>query len=168
MMKSRRAWAPLVAFAVLVSLFACSDGRDGDVGKGLNTEPLRIPEPDFGASAGSEGSAVAEAIAAPDAPLDEALATRGREFFTSKGCVACHMIETAGTLAGPNLSAVSTRREWPWIRAMVMQTDSMLTNDPIAQDLLAQYTIRMVPPPVSEGEVRAIYEYFRTHPTPAQ
>jgi hypothetical protein len=78
------------------------------------------------------------------------------------------MIETAGTLAGPNLSAVSTRREWHWIRAMVMQTDSMLTNDPIAQDLLAQYTVRMVPPPVSEGEVRAIYEYFRTHPTPAQ
>jgi mono/diheme cytochrome c family protein len=164
----RRAWAPLLAFAVVVSLVGCSDGREGDVGKGLNPEPLTVPEPVFEASAASEGPVVPEVIAAPDAPLDESLAALGKELFTSKGCVGCHMIETAGTLSGPNLSAVSARREWPWIRAMVMQTDSMLTNDPIAQELLAQYTIRMVPPPVTEGEVRAIYEYFRTHSSPVQ
>lgn len=149
--------------AVLIGLAGCSDGREGDFGEGISTGA-----PPSAAMEVEAPAAVVEEIAPPDAPLDDALASRGKELFTSKGCVGCHMVESPGNLSGPHLSAVSTRRDWPWIRAMVMQTDSMLNNDPIAQELLAQYTIRMVPPPVTEGEVRAIYEYFRTYPDPVQ
>lgn len=159
-----RSGALLLGTAVLLGIVGCSDGREGDFGEGLNTGAPPVVE----VAAEVAAEAPVEEIAPPDAPLDAALADRGKELFTSKGCVGCHMIETPGTLAGPHLSAVSARREWSWIRAMVMQTDSMLNNDPIAQELLAQYTIRMVPPPVTEGEVRAIYEYFRTHATPVQ
>lgn len=153
----------LLGTAILIGLVGCSDGREGDFGEGIATGA-----PPSAAMEAEAPAPVAEEISPPDAPLDDALASRGQELFTSKGCVGCHMIESPGTLSGPHLSGVATRRDWPWIRAMVMQTDSMLNNDPIAQELLAQYTIRMVPPPVTEGEVRALYEYFRTYPDPIQ
>ena len=88
--------------------------------------------------------------------------------MNNKGCVACHLVEQPGTATGPHLAGVVTRREWPWIKAMISRPDSMLQNDSIAKELLAQYGIPMLRIPVTDLEVRAIYEYLRTQPEPLQ
>lgn len=95
------------------------------------------------------------------------LAADGERLFRVKGCLACHKIQ-GGPSVGPDLAAVTVRREYSWYHAMVTNPDSMLAVDPIARDLLARYRTRMVYQRVTEYEVRAIFEYLRRFPEPWQ
>ena len=137
-------------------------------GCGMEGGPVPPPSDETPAAAAT-AAASAPAVntnAAPDAPFDQALADHGKSLFSSKGCTACHVVEQAGQTVGPNLSGVVSRRDFNWIRGMVTQTDSMLANDPVAQELLAQYGTRMVQMQVTDGDVRAIFEYLRSVPDP--
>lgn len=101
----------------------------------------------------------------PGAPIVAELAAEGERLYRAKGCLACHKIQ-GGPSVGPDLAGVTERRDYAWYRGMVSNPDSMLALDPIAQALLAQYRTRMVYQPVSEYEIRALFEYLRQYPEP--
>jgi len=97
----------------------------------------------------------------PAAPVDGALASRGEELFTAKGCVACHYVGRGQRLVGPDLLGAPTRRSYSWIRGMVSNPDSMIRTDETAKELLAQYMTPMADQGVADDEIRAIWEYLR-------
>lgn len=102
---------------------------------------------------------------APGEPIDPELAAEGEALFRTKGCLACHKVQ-GGRSVGPDLAGVTERRDYDWIRAIIVNPDSMLANDPIARELLLEYRVRMVYQRISEYEVRAVIEYLRQFPEP--
>lgn len=105
-------------------------------------------------------TAAASVAPPPTGPIDQALATRGEQLFQSKGCIGCHTIG-GGRLTGPDLQAVTTRREYGWIMAMIINPDSMLKADATARQLFAEYMTPMMNMGVTPEEARAIYEHLR-------
>lgn len=98
-------------------------------------------------------------------PVVAELAADGERLFRVKGCLACHKIQ-GGPSVGPDLGGVTERRDYVWYHGMVTNPDSMLAVDPVAQELLARYRTRMVYQPLTEYEVRALFEYLRRFPEP--
>src|SRR5687767_6479396 len=86
-------------------------------------------------------SVVERPLPGPDTPLDSVLVQTGSEIFRDR-CLACHKLGP-GVAVGPDLSGVTLRREPAWIRAMVMNPDSMLRTDSVARALLYQYQVPM-------------------------
>ena len=89
-----------------------------------------------------------------------AQALDGGALFTSKGCIACHTIG-GGDLVGPDLSGVTKVRTEEWLTKWLTAPDQMLTSDPDAQALLAQYN--NVPMPnlgLKPDEVAALIVYL--------
>lgn len=138
----------LSALVLSLALVACG----GDGGQGA------APGADVGSSAEESGSA-ATAIRPVKGPLDEALASRGEKLFKDLGCTACHRVEER--LVGPALEGVTERRDYPWFYHMVTNPDSMIRNDSIGKELLAEYLTPMANQGVSDDEARALFEYFR-------
>jgi cytochrome c len=99
-------------------------------------------------------------LATLDGPVDGAAADRGAALFTERACQACHTIG-AGRLVGPDLAGVTTRREAPWILAMITTPDSMVRADPIAKQLFAEYMTPMANQNVSIGDAQAILQFLR-------
>jgi len=108
----------------------------------------------------SQPAAESNVPPAPTGGIDQELAVLGEGLFQSKGCIACHTIGR-GRLTGPDLKDVADRREYGWIRAMMMNPDSMTKADPIAKQLLAEYMTPMLSLAVTADEARAIYEHLR-------
>ncbi|NPB03172.1 MAG: c-type cytochrome [Thermotogae bacterium] len=90
---------------------------------------------------------------------DVELAKRGEELFDKKGCTACHDLDTRKV--GPPLRDVVKKRDPEWIKHMIMKPDSMILNDPTAQELLQEYSVPMTNQNVSEDEAKAIIEFFK-------
>lgn len=90
-------------------------------------------------------------------PLNQ---TDGEALFTAKGCNACHTIG-GGDLVGPDLASVTERRTEEWLTNWLIAPDQMLTSDPDAQAMLAQYN--NVPMPnlgLKPDEVAALIAYL--------
>ncbi|MBE7436607.1 MAG: cytochrome c [Anaerolineales bacterium] len=88
------------------------------------------------------------------------LQTDGEALFTAKGCNACHTIG-GGDLVGPDLAGVTERRTEEWLTQWLTAPDQMLTSDPDAQAMLAQYN--NVPMPnlgLKPDEVAALIAYL--------
>lgn len=92
-------------------------------------------------------------------PIDIEMAARGEEVFRERGCAACHRLEER--LVGPALKDVASRREYGWFRHMVVNPDSMIRSDSTARAMLAEYMVPMPDQGVTDGEARALFEYFR-------
>lgn len=87
-------------------------------------------------------------------------APSGEALFKEKGCNACHTIG-GGTLVGPDLQGVTNIRTEEWLTKWLTAPDQMLTSDPDAQALLAQYN--NVPMPnlgLKPDEVAALIAYL--------
>jgi hypothetical protein len=97
---------------------------------------------------------------APDAPIDVEMAEAGERWYRVRGCLACHRLDDEDVV-GPSLKGITLRREYDWYRAMVLRPDSMLLNDPIAQELLEIYRIPMPRQGVDDLRVRAMWEFHR-------
>lgn len=99
-------------------------------------------------------------LPAPGAPIEEGLADLGARVFDGR-CQACHAVHGEPRL-GPNLEGVTLRRDYAWIRAMVMAPDSMTREDPVARALLQGYRVQMlVAGGMDEAGTRAVLEFLR-------
>jgi hypothetical protein len=138
--------------AVLLALafaFGCGGGE--------SAEQAATDTPDQPAA--EMAAPAAAAMEAPSGPIDQALADQGEQLFTSRGCAGCHQMDTR--MIGPALGEVTTRRTYEWIRAMVLEPDSMVANDPDAKALYEEYGTPMVNMGATAEDVHAIYEYLR-------
>ncbi len=108
------------------------------------------------------GGEAPDAEEAPSGPIDAELASRGQALFQSAGCQACHTVG-GGRLVGPDLAEVTERRSYQFVMGMIVNPDSMLTNNETARALLAEYMTPMSNQGVTRDEARALYEYLRRH-----
>lgn len=99
-------------------------------------------------------------LPAPDAPVDDSLASLGAELFRAK-CAACHAVRGESPV-GPELAGVTERRSPAWLQAMMLAPDSMVRDDPAAQSLKARYQVQMmVPGGIDTVGARAVLEFLR-------
>jgi cytochrome c1 len=98
-------------------------------------------------------------------PIDAALAKSGEESFKMK-CMACHKMDTR--YVGPPLGDVMSRRTPEYIMNMMLNPAEMLEKHPEAKQLLAQFLTPMPNQNLTQEEARALLEYLRTVPVPAQ
>ncbi len=93
--------------------------------------------------------------------IDQAMVAEGQVIFEAK-CAACHKM--AKRYIGPQLSGVTERRTPEWIMNMILNPDGMVANDPVARQLLMEYSAPMANQNLTEDEARKVLEYFRTIP----
>ncbi len=99
-------------------------------------------------------------LPARGAPIDTVLAGIGARVFR-KRCAACHAI-TGESRAGPDLAGVTRRRDFEWIRHMILAPDSMTAHDSVAAALKVRHKIQMMlPGGASPEEARAVIEFLR-------
>lgn len=98
-------------------------------------------------------------------PIDEQLATRGQKLY-QLNCASCHRLDRR--FVGPPLGAITARRSPEFVLNMILDPQAMLQKHPEARKLLEQYLTPMTPPNVNREEARAVLEYLRTTPPPAQ
>ncbi len=91
--------------------------------------------------------------------IDEKLAEEGHVIFKDK-CKACH--KPTKKYIGPSPLGIMERRTPEWIMNMILNPDVMVKEDPIAKQLLAEYSSPMANQNLTEDEARAVLEYFRT------
>lgn len=93
------------------------------------------------------------------------LAEVGKAVFEVK-CTACH--KPTERHVGPSLAGVYDRRNPVWVMNMLLNPDEMIAKDPIAKELLADYSSHMADLNLNEDEARQIAEYLRTIKVPAE
>jgi mono/diheme cytochrome c family protein len=99
-------------------------------------------------------------LPAREAPVDSVLATVGSRIFRRR-CSACHAI-TGESRVGPDLAGVTRRRDFGWIRSMVLRPDSMTAHDPVARALKEEYQVQMLTPrTLDDTHVVALLEFLR-------
>lgn len=91
-------------------------------------------------------------------PLDPALAANGEKIFATH-CSVCHRLDSR--YVGPPLGNVTKLRSPEWIMNMVLNTNGMIMNDPVARDLVGKYGSIMTVSGISPEDARAVLEYLR-------
>ncbi|HIP32315.1 MAG TPA: cytochrome c [Crocinitomicaceae bacterium] len=91
--------------------------------------------------------------------LDADLADEGKEIYKTN-CTACHKF--GKRYIGPALEGLLERRSPEWVMNMMLNPKEMITKDPIAMELLAEYSTQMADQQLSEDDARAILEFIRT------
>jgi len=89
----------------------------------------------------------------------------GKELFTSKYCSECHTIGR-GVEVGPDLIGVTKRRDFEWLKRMILEPEEMEQTDSIAKELYQEYEeMGMVVEELTEVEVEAIIRYIESFDT---
>ncbi|MDT8347179.1 MAG: cytochrome c [Flavobacteriaceae bacterium] len=92
--------------------------------------------------------------------LNQDWVNEGQSIFSTQ-CIACHKMEQR--FIGPKLAGVTQRRAPEWIMNMILNPETMIANDPIAQKMLVEYNnAQMLNLGLSETEARSVLEYFRS------
>jgi mono/diheme cytochrome c family protein len=110
-------------------------------------------------AASASGSKYDSGPRAGDTPSDHEMAEKGKELFSTKGCVACHAFGKRVT--GPDLAGVSKRRTAEWMEHQILEPEVMTKEDPISHQLLATYATQMPNQRLTPQEARAVIEYFK-------
>lgn len=121
---------------------------------GALTMSIQSMIPEWRANAGLGGVVTAEASGA--APLE----LPGQALFV-KACATCHSIGK-GRRVGPDLGAVTSRRDRLWLQRFIRQPAAMhAAGDPIALQLAAEYpAVRMPNLQLSEADVSDVLTYL--------
>lgn len=92
--------------------------------------------------------------------IDQNMAKKGESIFKAK-CTACHKVHKQ--FIGPNPTGITKRRSPEWIMNMILNPEKMITEDPIAKQLLMDFNgAPMANQNLSQEEARQVLEYFRT------
>ncbi len=95
-----------------------------------------------------------------DAEINQALVAEGEDVY-KKMCTACHRVDKK--FIGPAPTGILTRRSPEWVMNMIMNPEGMISEDPLAKDLLMEFNgAPMANQSLTEDQTRAILEYFRT------
>lgn len=92
--------------------------------------------------------------------IDQRMAKHGSEVFNNL-CTICHRVDKK--FIGPAPNGITERRTPEWIMNMILNPVKMTQKDPLAKALLKEFNgAPMMNQNLSEGDARAILEYFRT------
>jgi cytochrome c2 len=84
----------------------------------------------------------------------------GREVFVAKGCNTCHAVG-GGTVIGPDLQGVASRRDAEWLRAWLADPAAMIRSHPDLASWPAAYgNIIMPNQNLSSREIDALIAYL--------
>jgi len=93
--------------------------------------------------------------------IDNAMAEKGKELYSAKGCTACHKAEKK--FIGPAPKGVLSRRTPEWIMNMILNPEQMIKEDATAKALLMEFNgAPMANQNLTKEEARQVLEYFRT------
>ncbi|MEQ9297179.1 MAG: cytochrome c [Cyclobacteriaceae bacterium] len=107
----------------------------------------------------NKGVGPIEFLILPDT-IDQALALNGKHIY-EENCTICHKPKTK--FIGPAPQGILDRRTPEWVMNMILNPERMLKEDSLARDLFLEFNgSPMANQHLSETEVRAILEYFRT------
>lgn len=93
--------------------------------------------------------------------INLAMTVKGEKTFEAK-CTACHKMDKR--YIGPQLSGVTSRRSPEWIMNMILNPEEMVVKDPLARQLLMEYSAPMANQNLTKEEARNILEFFRMKP----
>jgi len=136
------------AFVALAFVFSGCGGSGGGGAKGTEAAGRPGSKYDAGPRAGEEAA-------------DAALAAKGKDLFSTKGCTACHA--QGRRLTGPDLAGVSMRRTEEWLEHQIGDPATMSKEDAISRELMATYALQMPNQQLTEDEIEAVIEYFKQH-----
>ncbi len=91
--------------------------------------------------------------------FNQVMADEGKIIYDEK-CTICHMLNKR--YIGPAPAGILERRTPEWIMNMILNSEQMVAEDPIAKDLLKEFRSPMGNQSLTENEARKILEYFRT------
>ncbi len=91
--------------------------------------------------------------------IDYEMAKKGKEIYEAK-CASCH--KPHKKYIGPPQAGVLNRRTPEWIMNMILNPEEMVQKDPIAKDLMREYSAPMANQNITREQARQILEYFRT------
>ncbi len=92
--------------------------------------------------------------------VDNALAEKGKKFFSTRGCVGCHTVGR-GDLSAPDLAGLLERRSVDWARKWLRDPPAMMATDETAKSLLKKYgNFRMPNLQLTEAEITALLHYI--------
>ncbi len=101
---------------------------------------------------------------AADAGTDDAAqvaANHPGQAIFERNCFACHTIGE-GVRVGPDLKDVHQRRERDWLERWVADPLGMAENDPIGQQILAEWNnVPMAPSFLSDAEIVEVLDYIQ-------
>ena len=96
---------------------------------------------------------------AGESPVDGAKAAEGEKLFQSKACSTYHGFGRRITC--PDLNGVTMRRSAQWMEHQILHPELMTQQDPIAHQLLAQYSLQMPNQKLTEAEAKAVIEFLK-------
>lgn len=85
----------------------------------------------------------------------------GERIYLGAGCRACHTIGR-GTLVGPDLKEVGTRRDGAWLRRWLADPPGMLNDDFETRMLFRDYSVVMPNLGLKPPEIDALIDYLST------
>ena len=110
-------------------------------------------------SATSATSPLDQGPRASESTIDAAAAKRGEGLFQTKGCVACHGFGKKITC--PDLAQVPAQRSALWMENQILHPEKMTKEDPIARQLMSQYSLQMPNQGLTQVEARAVIEFIK-------
>jgi len=150
----------LIIGLVCSTLVACGGGEsnhsDTQNEEGSSAESIKVAEENVDPMS-NKGIGPVSSVELGE--INQEMVTAGEELFKSK-CSACHKV--GKKYIGPDMAGLLERRTPEWIMNMIMNPDEMVAKDPIARQLLMEYSSPMANQSLTEDETRKILEYFRT------
>lgn len=148
---------PLIALLVLtVFCMSCGNSQTADNSDGNNTS-IYEEEEELDPMENKGIGPISEIFLADEIEQDKV--TSGAEIFKAK-CSACHKADVK--FIGPAPKGIFERRSPEWIMNMILNPEEMTQKDPIARQLLMEYSAPMANQSLTVEEARDILEYFRT------
>lgn len=148
----------IVLMVLLVSCGGAGDSTDNYQIDGGEKEEEKAVKASMRVDLENKGVGPVQNLSLPE-EIDEELAQTGEGLFKSN-CTVCHKIDSR--FVGPALKGVTARRTPEWIMNMILNTEYMLRDDPLAKELFMEFNgSPMNNVGFEEEEARAVLEYLR-------